>query len=137
MFSNIFRKWTFGIRGKWNHIADTLWSWFYISEISVKSEHNIHKHKNRRSTFVGFTKEWYGHNHFFKLISLCFDGFAWNHADGNGEAPVVKLTKSSTFSYEQAWHRLAALYTVHKTWHFLNIVRSVISVAYNIPYISI
>ncbi|AQK94588.1 Nuclear pore complex protein NUP205 [Zea mays] len=41
--------------------------------------------------------------------------------DGNGEAPVVKLTKSSTFSYEQAWHRLAALYTVHKTWHFLNI----------------
>eukprot|EP00267_Zea_mays_P045895 XP_020398228.1 DNA mismatch repair protein MSH5 [Zea mays] len=57
--------------------------------------------------------------------------------DGNGEAPVVKLTKSSTFSYEQAWHMLAALYTVHKTWHFLNIVRSVISVAYNIPYISI
>ncbi|PWZ04046.1 DNA mismatch repair protein MSH5 [Zea mays] len=24
--------------------------------------------------------------------------------DGNDEAPVVKLTKSSTFSYEQAWH---------------------------------
>ncbi|XP_035817661.1 DNA mismatch repair protein MSH5 isoform X11 [Zea mays] len=29
--------------------------------------------------------------------------------DGNGEAPVVKLTKSSTFSYEQAWHRLIYL----------------------------
>uniref|UniRef100_A0A804QP86 Uncharacterized protein n=1 Tax=Zea mays TaxID=4577 RepID=A0A804QP86_MAIZE len=27
--------------------------------------------------------------------------------DGNGEAPVVKLTKSSTFSYEQAWHRIS------------------------------
>lgn len=29
--------------------------------------------------------------------------------DGNGEAPVVKLMKSSTFSYEQAWHRLIYL----------------------------
>ncbi|OEL25638.1 DNA mismatch repair protein MSH5 [Dichanthelium oligosanthes] len=40
--------------------------------------------------------------------------------DGNDEAPVVKLMKSSTFSYEQAWHRLAALYTIYKTRHFLN-----------------
>ncbi|XP_066366158.1 DNA mismatch repair protein MSH5-like isoform X5 [Miscanthus floridulus] len=29
--------------------------------------------------------------------------------DGNDEAPVVKLMKSSTFSYEQAWHRLIYL----------------------------
>ncbi|CAL4908915.1 unnamed protein product [Urochloa decumbens] len=29
--------------------------------------------------------------------------------DGNDEAPVVKLLKSSTFSYEQAWHRLIYL----------------------------
>ncbi|XP_021303612.1 DNA mismatch repair protein MSH5 isoform X3 [Sorghum bicolor] len=29
--------------------------------------------------------------------------------DGNNEAPVVKLMKSSTFSYEQAWHRLIYL----------------------------
>uniref|UniRef100_A0A0D9WI88 DNA mismatch repair proteins mutS family domain-containing protein n=1 Tax=Leersia perrieri TaxID=77586 RepID=A0A0D9WI88_9ORYZ len=29
--------------------------------------------------------------------------------DSNGEAPAVKLMKSSTFSYEQAWHRLMYL----------------------------
>ncbi|KAM0908904.1 hypothetical protein ACQ4PT_015146 [Festuca glaucescens] len=29
--------------------------------------------------------------------------------DSNDEAPVVKLMKSSTFSYEQAWHRLIYL----------------------------
>ncbi|KAM0876255.1 hypothetical protein ACQ4PT_036241 [Festuca glaucescens] len=29
--------------------------------------------------------------------------------DNNDEAPVVKLMKSSTFSYEQAWHRLIYL----------------------------
>ncbi|RLN00709.1 DNA mismatch repair protein MSH5 isoform X4 [Panicum miliaceum] len=29
--------------------------------------------------------------------------------DGSDEAPVVKLMKSSTFSYEQAWHRLIYL----------------------------
>nr|XP_034584839.1 DNA mismatch repair protein MSH5 isoform X3 [Setaria viridis] len=29
--------------------------------------------------------------------------------DGNDEAPVVKLMKSSTFSYEPAWHRLIYL----------------------------
>lgn len=46
-------------------------------------------------------------------VFISFDGFAWNHADGNDEAPVVKLMKSSTFSYEQAWHRLVALSTVH------------------------
>lgn len=48
--------------------------------------------------------------HFFNhYLLFSFDGFAWNHADSNDEAHVVKLMKSSTFSYEQAWHRLAAL----------------------------
>jgi hypothetical protein len=47
------------------------------------------------------------------ILSSVFDGFAWNHTDNNDEAPVVKLMKSSIFSYEQAWHRLVALYTVY------------------------
>jgi DNA mismatch repair protein MSH5 len=49
-------------------------------------------------------------NYYFKLS---FDSFVWNHTDSNDEAPVVKLMKSSTFSYEQAWHRFAALCTVY------------------------
>lgn len=34
---------------------------------------------------------------------------ALQRSDGTVEAPVVKLAKSSVFSYEQAWHRLIYL----------------------------
>jgi hypothetical protein len=63
-------------------------------------------------------------------FQFSFDGFAWDHADDNDEAPVVKLMKSSTFSYEQAWHRLAALYTIYRTRPFLIALLSIIYMPY-------
>jgi hypothetical protein len=63
-------------------------------------------------------------------FQFSFDGFAWNHADDIDEAHVVKLVKSSTFSYEQAWHRLAALYTIYRTKPLLIVLLSTIYVPY-------